>query len=453
MAMTARASQEQSKETAFEGKLERAQRSRDDLEMEMRTLRKNAEKSGGEELEANSAIKFERRGATYLSARDVLLMQQEVQVLQRQVRSLARSLRLPSMPEGDDVNTVSKEKSNSSDGDLGFLADILHFSCGDEDMSSAASSSNSSSSSSQYIVALDVILGSKLCVKVCRDGAAAELIMAAQNRSQGGAQASRIWPIDRLTTAPTRSKPFLEILRKYGDIAIDPATLVRISYPAAYNSCHNGLGGPEAPSVAEDSSMQKVLLKALESWIIVQGDDAATRIIQDRALSRHINGVVTMDGNKHTLGSLTVGFGGRRLSGRENGYPEVQVALQIKYRRLKSALESLEGQLSVFDSNRREEDERTWQSSRMADLDSLLVTSERAVEEMEISLSTQSEKAALAHRWAAQHSTVQHSTLQHRRAESEETPALQSVSFQLLSHDISTPLSSSPPIFNTGSYP
>jgi hypothetical protein len=423
MAMTARASQEQNKETAFESKLERAQRSRDDLEMEMKTLQRNIEQRGGKEMEANPVNNSERREATSLSARDVLLMQQEVQVLQRQVRSLARSLRLPSAPEGDDVSSASKEKSDSSDGDLGFLADILHFPCGDEDMSTAVSSSNSRSSSSstrssrddsQYIVALDVILGSKLCVRVCRDGAAAELIMAAQNRNKGAAQASRIWPVDRLSTAPTRSKPFLEILDKYGDIAIDPATLVRLSHPAAYNLHHIERGESEAPSVAENSSMQKVLLKALESWIIVQGDEAATRIIQDRALSRHINGVVTMDGNKYTLGSLTVGFGGSRLGGPDSGYPEVQVALQIKYRSLKSALESLEGELSVFDSSRIENEERTRQSSRMADLASLLVTSERAVEEIELSLSAQSKRAALAHRWAALNSTAHH-----RRAESD----------------------------------
>lgn len=410
MAMTARASQEQSKEIAFEGRLERAQGSRDDLAMERKALQTNREKRGGKELEVNPANRYENREAMCLSARDVLLMQQEVQVLQQQVRSLARSLRLPSMPEDDDVSRASKEESNS-DGDFGFLADILHFPCGDEDLSSAASSSSSNSSNSrsssrdnsQYIVALDVILGSKLCVRICRDGAAAELIMVAQSRNKDSVQASRIWPVDLLSTASTRSQPFLEILRKYKDIAIDPATLVRISHPAVRNLPRNERGDSEAPSTAEHSSMQKVLLKALESWVIVQGDEAAARIIQDRALSRHINGVVTMDGNKHTLGSLTVGFGGRRPGGRDNVHPEIQVALQIKYRRLKSALEDIQGQLSVFERERREEEDCTRQSSRMADLDSLLVASERAVGEMEVALSAQSERAASAHRWTAQH--------------------------------------------------
>ena len=409
MAMTARASQEQSKEIAFEGRLERAQGSRDDLAMERKALLTNREKRGGKELEVNPANRYENREAMCLSARDVLLMQQEVQVLQQQVMSLARSLRLPSMPEDDDISRANKGESNS-DGDFGFLADILHFPCGDEEVSSAASSSSRSSSrdNSQYIVALDVILGSKLCVRICRDGAAAELIMVAQSRNKDSVQASRIWPVDLLSTASTRSQPFLEILRKYKDIAIDPATLVRISHPAVRNLPRNERGDPEAPSTAEHSSMQKVLLKALESWVIVQGDEAAARIIQDRALSRHINGVVTMDGNKHTLGSLTVGFGGRRPGGRDNVHPEIQVALQIKYRRLKSALEDIQGHLSVFERERSEKEDRTRQFSRMADLDSLLVASERAVGEMEVALSAQSERAASAHRWTAQQSTAQH---------------------------------------------
>ena len=410
MAMTARASQEQSKEIAFEGRLERAQGSRDDLAMERKALLTNREKRGGKELEVNPANRYEKRETRCLSARDVLLMQQEVQVLQQQVMSLARSLRLPSMPEDDDISRANKEESNS-DGDFGFLADILHFPCGDEEVSSAASSSSRSSRSSsrdnsQYIVALDVILGSKLCVRICRDGAAAELIMVAQSRNKDSVQASRIWPVDLLSTASTRSQPFLEILRKYKDIAIDPATLVRISHPAVRNLPRNERGDSEAPSTAEHSSMQKVLLKALESWVIVQGDEAAARIIQDRALSRHINGVVTMDGNKHTLGSLTVGFGGRRPGGRDNVHPEIQVALQIKYRRLKSALEDIQGQLSVFERERSEKEDRTRQFSRMADLDSLLVASERAVGEMEVALSAQSERAASAHRWTAQHSKM-----------------------------------------------
>ena len=147
--------------------------------------------------------------------------------------------------------------------------------------------------------------------------------------------------------------------------------------------------------------MQRVLFKAIESWIIVQDDEAAARIIQDKALSRHISGVVTVDGNKHTLGSLTVGFGGRRPGSRDNRYPDVQVALQIKYRLLKIDLESMQRQVSEFDQKRRDEEQRTRQSTRMADLGALIESSEREVEEMEGALSVQAERATVAHRWVA----------------------------------------------------
>mmetsp|Transcript_609 Transcript_609/g.698 ORF Transcript_609/g.698 Transcript_609/m.698 type:complete len:644 (-) Transcript_609:505-2436(-) len=74
-------------------------------------------------------------------------------------------------------------------------------------------------------------------------------------------------------------------------------------------------------------------------WLIVDNDETASTIISNKAYAAVINGCVTLTGNKHTVGSLTVGnnTNGSSLSGKRTGNFPSQLELQIQYSELKNS--------------------------------------------------------------------------------------------------------------------
>ena len=398
MAVSASASHQQSLETGLERKLEKEKKYKDLLSDEKLLLDNccNHDKIQGEMIatECTDGV----HGQTDDAIDNILDVEDELRSIHRQLQSARRMLNLPTK---DDSNGDTSDLE--SDGDYGFLADLLHIStvnivsenrnCDDVECTDINLINRN-----RFNTALDTIVGQKFSIKVCRDSIVAQRLM--QNQEL---QWMRIWPIDRLVSSTKRSDGYSEILRKYKNVAIDPISMVQICRTPQILR-ESELRRNSLPIVEfgcdikfADLSMQRVLMKAVENWIIVRNDHDAGRIIQDKILSKHITGCVTLGGSKHRLGTLTTASKDSYCSQAKNRL-DLPIDTQIKYRHLTSAYLKLKSRVNAFYRQKMELEDSERQSNRLQELQSLLVITEKNIIELTRSLKVQIEKAAEAHR-------------------------------------------------------
>ena len=374
MAVSASASQEQSKLVNFQSKLEVAKSSQCALGVEEKSQLQRC----------RDREQDEPREPIGLSLLQIMLLREEADVLEQQMMPLRRSmglpLPLPLFPLGTMASSDGDGSSGHIEGDLGFLADILHFISIDSHQGSDMMHENRN----RFTVALDIILGSKLSVRVCQDGLAAERIMRAHSMGteQQDVNGMRIWPIDRLTITTERSKEYLEVLRKYSSVATDPTSLVGIA-----------LDKSDRLKVG----LSQALFKAVERWVIVDSEKSAALIIGDTALSRHIQGCVTLDGDKHSLGSLVVGNNYRAHAGASRH--ELQVERQMRYRQLNDRYNTIKRMVLDWDAERRAEAQDKERSQLLSALQVRSVAVSSSIETLIEAVKDQSERATAAHKY------------------------------------------------------
>ena len=363
MAVSASASQEQSKLVSLQSRLGLAQSSQRALVEEEKSLLQTCQ----------DREQSRTRMTADLSPKQLNSLRQEVDALEQQILPLRRSLGLPPL----DPMALSHSCDGSSghiEGDLGFLADLLHFTSMDSDHRDR----------NRFIVALDVILGSKLSVRVCQDGLAAEKIMQAHSMGpeQEDVNGMRIWPVDRLMDATERSKEYMEVLQKYSSVATDPTSLVGISLDQLDK---------------QKAGLYKALYKAVERWVIVDSDKSAALIIGDTALSRHLQGCVTLDGDRHSLWSLVVGNNYRAHAGASRS--ELQVERQMRYRNLNERCNAIKKTIYDWNVATNEEVQASERSHLLSALQHRLVTACSSIEAINEAVRVQGDKATAAHKY------------------------------------------------------
>lgn len=386
MAVSASASHQQSIETGLERKLEKEKRYRNSLTEEELLLNKSCNEK------TNLGVTKQR----FCSVDVILVMQEKLQSLDRQLLSIRRFLNLPEMHDHDSDSSFAKV-----DDDHGSLADLLYIRT-EELVPDQRSSDHAEGSDidlinkNRFNTALDTIISHKLSIKVCKDSVVAQRFM-----SNSELQGMRIWPLDRLVSSTKRSDGYLEILKKYRNVVIDPISLVQICRrPRTSDECEwTNLQAAELGCDLEfaDAPMQKVLMRAVENWIIVDNDFNAGRIIQDKKLSRYITGCVTLDGNKHRLGTLTTASKSSYNSQAKSGI-ELPIDAQIKYRHLTSEYLKLKSKLNAHEREIMESEESDRRYKRLQVLYPLLAVSEENISQLTESLKFQMEQAADAHR-------------------------------------------------------
>ena len=182
--------------------------------------------------------------------------------------------------------------------------------------------------------------------------------------------------------ATERSKEYVEVLRKYSSVATDPTSLVGISLDK---------------SDGRKAGLSKALYKAVERWVIVDCDKSAALIIGDTALYRHLQGCVTLDGDKHTLGSLVVGNIYRAHAGASRH--ELQVERQMRYRKLNERHNTITRTIYDWDVARRAEEQEIKRSHLLSALQHRLVTASTSIEPLQEAVRVQSDRAAAAHKY------------------------------------------------------
>lgn len=384
MAVSAWASHQQSIETGLERKLEKEKRYRDSLTEEESLLNSRCNEK------TNLGVTKQR----FCSVDDILVMQEKLQSLDRQLLSIRRFLNLPGKHDHD-------TSFANIDGDHGSLADLLYITTEElvpdrRNSDDAEGTDINLINRNRFNTALDTIISHKLSIKVCKDSVIAQRLM-----SNLGLHGMRIWPLDRLVSSTKRSDGYLELLRKYRNVVIDPISLVQICRrPRNSDECEwTTLQATELGCDLEfaDAPMQRVLMRAVENWIIVDNDHNAGRIIQDKKLSRHITGCVTLDGNKHRLGTLTTASKSSYNSQAKSGI-ELPIDAQIMYRHLTSEYLKLMSKSYAHKREIMESEESDRRSKRLQALYPLLVVSEENISQLTESLKFQMEQAADAHR-------------------------------------------------------
>lgn len=386
MAVSASASHQQSIETGLERKLEKEKRYRNSLTEEESLLNKSCDEK------TNLGVTKQR----LCSVDDLLVMHEKLQSLDRQLLSIRRFLNLSEKHDHDSYTSLA-----TIDGDHGSLADLLYI-ISDELVLDRRNSDGAEGTDinlinkNRFNTALDTIISHKLSIKVCKDCVIAQRLM-----SNSELHGIRIWPLDRLVSSTKRSDGYLEILKKYRNVAIDPISLVQICRrPRTSDKCE--LTTSQATELGcdlefADAPMQRVLMRAVENWIIVDNDHNAGRIIQDKKLSRHITGCVTLDGNKHRLGTLTTASKSSYNSHANSGI-ELPIDAQIKYRHLKSEYLKVKSELNAHKRGIMESEESDRRSKRLQVLYHLLAVSGESISQLTESLKFQMEQAADAHR-------------------------------------------------------
>jgi hypothetical protein len=386
MAVSASASHQQSIETGLKRKLEKEKRYRNSLTEEESLLNKSCNEK------ANRGETRQR----FCNVDDVPVMQEKLQSLDRQLLSIRRFLNLPEKYDDDSDSSFAK-----IDGNHGSLADLLYITTealvpDKRNSDDAEGSDINLMNRNRFNTALDTIISHKLSIKVCKDSVVAQRIM-----SNSELHGMRIWPLDRLVSSTKRSDGYLEILKKYRNVVIDPTSLVQICRrPRTSDECEwTTFQTTELCCDLEfaDAPMQKVLMRAVENWIIVDNDLNAGLIIQDKKLSRHITGCVTLDGNKHRLGTLTTASKSSYNSQAKSGI-ELPIDAQIKYRHLTSEYLKLKCKLNAHKREMMESELSDRRSERLQVLYPLLAVSVENISQLTESLKFQMEQAADAHR-------------------------------------------------------
>ena len=197
------------------------------------------------------------------------------------------------------------------------------------------------------------IIGSSLGVRLCgSQNDAIAMLHQVEKRSHNlgksnlTSKASRIWPLDTMTGCCSRSKAYSELLSPHrtsqgcglgGWNAVDPVECFSIA-----PSC-------SASGVSNDQVM-KALYKACRNWILTRDDKAASAIMEKIVFSQNEKscessvssiGCITTNGNRHTLGSMTIS-NHTRGSARNFSVSQRPVAFLKQYHSLNDQIKRLE---------------------------------------------------------------------------------------------------------------
>ena len=159
-----------------------------------------------------------------------------------------------------------------------------------------------------------------------------------------------------------------------------------------------------------DPTLLKVLYKCLENWIIVEDDETANQIINNKNLARNISGCVTLDGTKHTLGSIIIGNNNNAITNtdtnnnnnnnksHQNNPNMLQLEHQIKYEKIKKQYKNFVNNLynlEILINNRKRKNSNILQ---LTDIHHNISINENEISSIKNSLLLQKEKSELAHR-------------------------------------------------------
>jgi len=150
---------------------------------------------------------------------------------------------------------------------------------------------------------VDTLVSGSLGVQLCADTGAAAQVIARQQRGTDRRAGARIWPLHQMPVDTRRSRLFQETLTAFPQ-AVDPAAMLRLV--------------PTAPPAAV-----KAVYKAVGQVLVVDTDQTAAQVMAFlRAPARGGRGTagaagaagghegigcVTLSGNTHSHGSLSVG--------------------------------------------------------------------------------------------------------------------------------------------------
>ena len=131
--------------------------------------------------------------------------------------------------------------------------------------------------------------------------------------------------------------------------------------------------------------------------MIVDSDETASQIISNKALSRSISGCVTLSGNKHTVGSLSVGKSTEPAS-MENKTPQLPLEIQVTYKKMRLKYQSISNDLQLLLAKRRKDERYAEQSVIMKNYGSQLIVIDGDISDILSSLVSQDQIAEQAHR-------------------------------------------------------
>ena len=172
-------------------------------------------------------------------------------------------------------------------GDLGYLADLIR-------PAAASSALLRGYSFPALSVALDSLLGPSLRVRVVTNRQAASLLLSYCEEHKVDL---RIWPIESISIPPLDSN-FKSIVCSTSSRyhVVDPRILVQLTPPVAINNSNNN----------DENIIKKLeicLEKAFGSWVIALDENE----IEELLCIKGVQGCVTLNGYKHTPGSLRIG--------------------------------------------------------------------------------------------------------------------------------------------------
>jgi hypothetical protein len=139
---------------------------------------------------------------------------------------------------------------------------------------------------------------------------------------QGGSGSMRIWPLDVLRVACNRPTAFTSLLAPYISQpacawqAVDPAACLTTTITSASSS-------------EKSSLFQRALYKACHMWILTASDNIA-KDIMDKVVLAHRGlgeggagrsgiGCMSVSGNRHTIGGMTITSGNSSSDGKDSG--------------------------------------------------------------------------------------------------------------------------------------
>eukprot|EP01041_Mallomonas_annulata_P005214 gene5214-10434_t len=294
MALTASAAQSSLQLTSTKDKLRLLKQKQSQLTAEMNRIDNKLKES--DDITAAAAVAPATTKVTtgnnveeQWTADDLMNIQNKLKCLQQRREGLAASLRLASIParrrrtvQGNPmtiptttttVSSVSATTTSSSavsgcynsggiwrvcEGDLGYLADLIrpvHDDFG------------------EFTLAMNTILMSTLSVRICRDSDAVRYLLEYCEEEGGG-----------------------------GVVIVDPLSLITWD-DKGDNEDKGGGGGGGGDNRVGSITITKAVMKAMGSWIIVRNESQISSLLREPG----VRGCVTLDGNRHTLGSLSVG--------------------------------------------------------------------------------------------------------------------------------------------------
>jgi chromosome segregation ATPase len=174
--------------------------------------------------------------------------------------------------------------STYAEDDMGYVIDIIYL----------TEPLQGQSMLDTYSAALHALLAHSLSVRVCRTSQTAiQIIEDAQHSSaqQAHADTIRIWPLDRIQIDDTancfaRHVAYSKILLKYQQYVKDPQELI-------------GVAG---------ESTRPILARLLGNWIFTTTDEIAAEIIAGEEFNTLPHaGCISLEGNRHSIGTLVVG--------------------------------------------------------------------------------------------------------------------------------------------------